>query len=198
MAPYLELFGIHYSTCVPILVLLCKFEQLVCYAAVLEESNPETSACSNIINKTIVSNLPIPISVSNPTESVLSYKDVPNVDCSHIQQSQEEEKLFQSLPNKAINETNKDTEETMEDSLNPPMESDTHDSSTMAMSRTSFESPLLHSEESSDVNLIYKGPKKIVSLKPSNHVMLTMKLRHQSIPHVRNLMVKVKMSPLRF
>ena len=35
VAPYLELFGIHYSTCVPILVLLCKFEQLICYAAVL-------------------------------------------------------------------------------------------------------------------------------------------------------------------
>ena len=29
VAPYLELFGIHYSTCVPILVLLCKFEQLI-------------------------------------------------------------------------------------------------------------------------------------------------------------------------
>ena len=86
----------------------------------------------------------------------------------------------------------------MEDSLNPPMESDTHDPSTVAMSRTGLESPLLHSEESPDVTLIYKGPKKIVSLKPSNHVMLTMKLKHQLIPHVRNLMVKVKMSPLRF
>ena len=29
VAPYLELFGIHDSTCVPILVLLCKFEQLI-------------------------------------------------------------------------------------------------------------------------------------------------------------------------
>ena len=29
VAPYLELFRIHYSTCVPILVLLCKFEQLI-------------------------------------------------------------------------------------------------------------------------------------------------------------------------
>ena len=29
VAPYLELFGIHYSACVPILVLLCKFEQLI-------------------------------------------------------------------------------------------------------------------------------------------------------------------------
>ena len=139
-----------------------------------EESNPETSVCTNIINETIVSNLPIPMSVSNPTERVLSYKDVPNGD-----------------------EANTDTEETMEESLNPPMESDTHDPSTVAMSRTSLESPLLHSQESPDVTLIYKGPNKIPSLKPNNHVMLTMKLKHQWIPHVRNLMVKVKMSPLR-
>ena len=86
----------------------------------------------------------------------------------------------------------------MEDSLNPPIESDTHEPSTVAVSRTGLESPLLHSQESPDVTLIYKGPKKIVSLKPSNHVMLTMKLKHQLIPHVRNLMMKVKMSPLRF
>ena len=127
------------------------------FAFLEEESNPEASACTNVINEKIVSNLPIPISVSNPTESVLSHKDVPYVDCSHIQQSQEEEKVLQSLSNKALNETNKDTEETMEDSLNSPIESDTHDPSTVAMSRTSLESPLFHSKESPDVNLTYKA-----------------------------------------
>ena len=48
----------------------------------------------------------------------------------------------------------------MEDSLNPPMESDTHDPSTMAMSWTGLESPLFHSEESPDVTLIYKAAKE--------------------------------------
>jgi len=70
------------------------------FALLEEESNPEASAWSNVINETIISNLPIPISVSNPTESILSYKDVPYVDCSHIQQLQEEEKLITSLCNK--------------------------------------------------------------------------------------------------
>ena len=33
MPPYPKMFRIYYCTCVPILVLLEQFEQLVCYAA---------------------------------------------------------------------------------------------------------------------------------------------------------------------
>jgi len=56
--------------------------------------------------------------------------------------------------------------ETMGDRLNPPMESDTHDPSTVAMSLTGLEFPLFHSEESPDVTLIYKAAEKGVARGP--------------------------------